>query len=129
MAPILAFLIYFFGGLGFSLAFAFLYLRVTPYAELALIREGKSAGAISLGGALVGFTLPLARAIEQSLAVADLFLWAGIALVVQILVFRVFHFFMPSLARQIAADNKASAVLLGFFSIVAGLLNAASMTE
>ena len=37
-------------------AFMLLYVLVTPYNELALIREGNEAAAISLGGAVVGFS-------------------------------------------------------------------------
>ena len=44
--------------------FAAIYVRVTPYNEIALIREGNMAASISLSGALIGFVLPLASAIS-----------------------------------------------------------------
>ena len=42
-------------------AFLLIYLRITPYHEIALIRAGNTAAATSLGGAIVGFVLPDAR--------------------------------------------------------------------
>ena len=37
------------------LVFLALYVRVTPYNELTLIRQGNEAAAVSLGGAVIGF--------------------------------------------------------------------------
>ena len=46
--------------------FAVLYELVTPYNELALIREGNAAAAITLGGAIIGFALPIAVSVAVS---------------------------------------------------------------
>ena len=35
--------------------FAAVYLKVTPFDELALIRDGNAAATLSFGGALIGF--------------------------------------------------------------------------
>lgn len=50
---------YFVAALGFLLVFCAIYCKVTPYDELKLVREGKTAPAISFGGAFIGFVLPL----------------------------------------------------------------------
>lgn len=39
------------------------YIFITPYREIALIREGNAAAAAGLGGAILGFVLPLASTI------------------------------------------------------------------
>ena len=49
-----AFAGYFATAVGLLAVFLVLYVFVTPYNELALIREGNVAAAISLAGALVG---------------------------------------------------------------------------
>ena len=38
--------------------FLLLYVLVTPYNELTLIRSGNEAAAISLAGVIIGFALP-----------------------------------------------------------------------
>ena len=40
--------------------FFVLYIFITPYSEVALIRAGNEAAAVSLGGAVIGFALPIA---------------------------------------------------------------------
>ena len=53
----------------------------TPHPEFTLIRQGNVAAAISLGGAIVGYTVPLAKAVSQSESISDLLVWGGVALV------------------------------------------------
>ena len=55
-----AFAGYFATAVGLLAVFLVLYVFVTPYSELALIREGNVAAAISLAGAIVGYALPIA---------------------------------------------------------------------
>ena len=112
----------------FAAAFLAIYVRITPYREIALIREGNCAAAASLSGALIGFVLPLASAVENSVNAYDLAIWATIALVVQLLVYLVTRLVLPDLGRDIPAGKVASGVFLGAMSIGAGILNAASMT-
>ncbi len=48
-------------GISFLMVFFFLFLykAITPYNEIELIRNKSQAAAISLGGALIGFSIPL----------------------------------------------------------------------
>lgn len=108
--------------------FLAIYVRVTPYREIALIREGNSAAAASLSGALIGFVLPLASAVEHSVNAYDLAIWATIALVVQLLVYASTRLVLPDVARDIPAGRVASGVFLGAMSVGAGILSAASMS-
>jgi putative membrane protein len=108
--------------------FCVVYLRVTPYAELSLVKEGKTAPAISFGGALIGFVLPLASAITHSVSFLDMALWALVALVVQVIVFLVLKGCLPGAIRDIAEDRMGPAIVVAVFSTAAGILNAACMT-
>jgi putative membrane protein len=108
--------------------FLALYVRITPYREIALIREGNAAAAASLSGALLGFAVPLARSVTQSANLADMVLWGSIALVVQILVFWVVSRILPQLAQDIPQGKTAQGVFLGAVSLATGILNAACMT-
>jgi|SRR5687767_6628714 len=122
------FLLYF----GLSILFVALYLavyvRITPYREIALIREGNAAAAASLSGSLLGFVLPLASAVLNSVNPWDMALWAAIALVVQLTAYFVVRALLPDIGRHIFEGRVASGVFLGATSLAAGILNAASMT-
>ena len=122
------FLLYF----GLSILFVALYLavyvRITPYREIALIREGNAAAAASLSGSLLGFVLPLASAVLNSVNPWDMALWAAIALVVQLIVYLAVRVLLPEVGRHIADGKVASGVFLGALSLAAGILNAASLT-
>lgn len=122
------FLVYFGLSLGFVAVFLAVYVRVTPYREIALIREGNPAAAVSLAGSLLGFVLPLASAVVHSVNPWDMALWAAIALAVQLLVYFAVRMLVPDIGRHIPAGKVASGVFLGATSLAAGILNAASMT-
>jgi putative membrane protein len=124
----LEFLIYFGSSLGLLLVFCGIYSWITPYNELRLIREGNVAPAISFGGALIGFVLPLASVISHSIGIVDMLIWAVIAMVVQITIFGIVRFLFKDLVRKIEHNHTAAATLLAFLSIVIGILNAASVT-
>jgi putative membrane protein len=108
--------------------FIAIYVRITPYREITLIREGNMAAAFSLSGTIIGMALPLASAVEFSVNIVDLALWCTIALVVQLLVFVVARIALPNIAQDIPAGKQASGIFLGAISVAAGLLNAAAMT-
>jgi putative membrane protein len=129
LAGLPAFLLYFSLAMALLGLFIAVYVAVTPYKELTLIREGNAAAAISLGGAVVGFVLPLARAVTQSVSALDLVVWGLVALVVQVVVFFVVGKLLPRFVEAIKEGRIAGAVLLAALAIGVGLLNAAAMTN
>ena len=128
LAGLPAFISYFFLSLALLVVFLAVYLAVTPYRELTLIRQGNIAAAISLGGAVIGFVLPLARAVTQSVSMLDLVAWGGVALVVQVVVFLLVGVLLPRLTAAVKDGQVAAAVLLASLAVAVGVLNAASMT-
>lgn len=108
--------------------FIAIYVRITPYREISLIREGNMAAAFSLSGTLLGMVVPLANAVEYSVGPVDLMIWGSIALIVQLLVFIIARIALPNIAQDIPAGKQASGFFLGVISLAAGLLNAACMT-
>jgi len=123
-----AFIIYLASALALLAVFLFIYIRITPYREIALIREGNIAAAISLSGAMIGFTIPLSKAIAQSANLPDMLTWAGIALVVQLLAYVTARLLIPGISRDIPAGKIAQGVFLGVLSLATGILNSACMT-
>jgi putative membrane protein len=89
---------------------------------------GHVAPAISFGGALIGFILPLYSAITHSVGFIDMLIWALVAMVVQLTVFGIVRILFKDLVREIENNHTSAATLLAFFSIAIGILNAASMT-
>jgi putative membrane protein len=123
-----AFLLYFASGVALLLLFSFVYTMLTPHSELPLIRKGNVAAAIGYGGALLGYTLPLASAITHSVSFTDMLAWGGIGLLVQIAVLGIARFAVPTLFTDMEKGKTAPAVLLAVISFAAGIINAASMT-
>jgi putative membrane protein len=122
------FLAYLAVSLALVACFVALYVRVTPYREFKLIGEGNMAAAFSLSGALLGFIVPLASAIEYSVGLVDMAIWGAIALVVQVAAFVVVKLLIPTITEDIAAGRQAQGFFLGALSLGVGLLNAACMT-
>lgn len=122
------FLLYLAVALVLLAVFIAIYVRVTPYREIALIREGNMAAAFSLSGSLLGFIVPLAAAIRHSVNLVDMALWGLVAMVVQIAAFVVVRFIIPSLAQDIPANKTSAGFFLGTSSLGVGLLNAACMS-
>lgn len=123
-----SFLVYFALALALLAAFVVIYGRLTPYDERTLIREGNVAAAISLAGAILGFTLPLASAIAHSVSIVDMLLWGLVALVAQAAVYLAVSRAMPHLADAIREGKTAGATLLAALAVAVGVLNAACMT-
>lgn len=123
-----AFLLYFSGGAALLLLFSFVYTMITPLNELALIRKGNTGAATGYGGALLGYTLPLASAISHSVSFQDMLTWGAIALAVQIVVLGVVRIAVPALFRDTEKGKMAPALLLAAISLAAGMINAASMS-
>lgn len=104
------------------------YVRITPYRELELIRNGNMAASFSLSGAVLGFIAPLASAIQHSANLIDMAIWGAIALLVQLVAFVGVKLIMPSITHDIPAGNGAQGFLLGSLSLAVGLLSAACMS-
>ncbi len=108
--------------------FIAIYIRVTPYREMALIREGNMAASFSLSGALLGFVIPLAAAVQHSVSLIDMAIWGMIAMLVQIAAFVAVKLIIPGITRDIPAGKGSCGFFLGCVSLGVGLLNAACMS-
>ncbi len=123
-----AFLAYFGVAVVLLLLFAIIYTRLTAHDEFALIRQGKPAASVALGGSLIGFVLPLCSAIVHSVSLVDFVIWALIALVIQIVTFFVVRLFLPNLSQRISNDEMAAGTFVAMTSVAIGAINAACMT-
>jgi putative membrane protein len=115
-------------GVTLTFVFAVVYIRVTGHDEVRLIREGNASAALALGGSLIGFAMPMSKAIAQASSVPDCVLWGVMALIVQLLAYALARVVIPDLSKKIEMNTMATAIVLASISIVAGQINAASMT-
>ncbi len=124
-----AHLLYFVVSIFLVAVFIALYTAITPYREIALIRQGNTAAAVSLGGAMIGFSLPLAHAVAQSGSFLDMLTWSAVALVAQLAAYAVTRLFLPQLTADVNESKIAPAIFLAAISIAIGVLNAAAMSD
>ncbi len=119
-----AFAGYFATALALLALFVVLYLFATPYNEMALIREGNTAAAVSLGGAMIGYALPIAVSVATSHNIASMVGWGVVACVVQLLAYIVARLVLPQIVQNIPLGKLASGVFLASLSLGTGILNA-----
>jgi putative membrane protein len=123
-----AFLGYFAVAMLLLLLFGFIYTRLTAHDEFELIRHGKSAAAIALGGSLLAFVLPLCSAIIHSVSLVDFVIWGVIAMVIQIGTFFAVRVFVANLSQRITNNEVSAGLFVALASLAVGAINAACMT-
>jgi len=125
---ILNYLIHLLLAAGLLIVFFIIYTRVTPYNEVLLIRQGNHAAALSLGGALLGFSATIASSLMHTADYQQFFAWAFGAMVVQLLAYVVTTRLLRMSKDQIESNNSAFGGLLGAISLSIGAINAACIS-
>ncbi len=105
-----------------------IYIFVTPYRELALVRQGNVAAGIALSAAILALVIPLAATMANSVSVPDIVLWGSIAVVLQLIAFAAVAVLLRQLPAAIERGEISTALVLAATQISAGLLNAAAMS-
>lgn len=109
------------------LVFAVLWLWITPFKEIALIREGNIAAAVSFGGALVGFAIAVAGVVRASNSLWEVLPWSVVALLAQLIGLALVSRLMHGVTKHIDRGEVASGVFMASVAITIGILNAACM--
>ncbi|MGK5035989.1 DUF350 domain-containing protein [Janthinobacterium sp. LB3P118] len=128
MPAILNYLIHLLLAAGLLIVFFIIYTRVTPYNEVLLIRQGNQAAALSLGGAILGFSATIASSLMHTADYQQFFAWAFGAMVVQLLAYVVTTRLLRMSKDQIESNNSAFGGLLGAISLSIGAINAACIS-
>ena len=114
--------------LSILVAAVFLYVKITPYDELVLIKEGNTAAAVSLAGAIIGFALPLSFAMASSVTVYEILIWGPVTLLLQLVAFRITDALLSDLPKRIIAGEIGPAIFLVSIKIAIAAINAAAVT-
>lgn len=122
------FLAYFIPALILIQLFMWVYTKMTPHDEVALIKDNNMAASTVYVGALAGFALPMASVIANSVSLIDFAVWAIVAGVAQLLTFLVFRRFYPKVSERIEAGEMAVPLKLAATSVMVGLINASAIT-
>lgn len=104
--------------------FTWLYKLWTPYDEFVQMKAGKKAPAFAMGGAMLGFTLPIVSLSYHGVNWMDFVIWSAAAGIVQLVLFKVLYRLIP---MDIDEDNQAIGIFYAFAAICVGLINAFSL--
>ncbi len=103
------------------------YVAITPFHELALIRAGNPAAGLVFAGTLIALAIPLAATLATSLVTLDILIWGLVALVIQLLAFAAATALVRDLRGLIEAGNVAAACVLVGIQLAVALVNAGAM--
>ncbi len=83
---------------------------------------------MQLTGTFLGFALPVAVVIGNSVSIPDMLLWGAVALIVQLLVFVVIaRLLFRGISARIEEGCAASGIFVGGMGLGIGVLQAACM--
>lgn len=107
---------------------ATVYALLTPWREVALIRQGNLAAAVAFSGVLLGLAVPLATSLSISTSIRDIAIWGVATVVLQLLAFRVVDLLLTGLPQRIEKGEIAAAVVLAGAKLATALILAAALT-
>ena len=107
---------------------AAVYVMLTPWREISLIREGNPAAAVAFAGVLVGLAIPLAVSMSVSNSVCDIAIWGVATVVLQLLAFRVVDMLLTGLPQRIKDGEVSAAVVLVGAKLATALIMSAALT-
>ena len=104
-----------------------IYMWMTPYEDIKLVREGNTAAGIALGGIILGLGVPLASCLASSVSVWDIVMWGVVTLIVQMAVFKIIDLVLRGLPKRIEDGEVGAAVLLTLSKLSVAVINAAAI--
>lgn len=107
---------------------AVIYVLVTPYHEIDLIKDGNVAAAVSFGGVLVGMALPLAVTMAGSVNAFDIVIFGAVTIVLQLLAYRATDVVLKDLPERIKSGEMSAAITLVAIKLSVSMINAAAVS-
>ena len=106
-----------------------IYILLTPWKELALVRGGNGAAGLALAGAIAGLAIPIASCLASSLTLIDLLLWGSVALLLQLLTYRIVDMILRDIPERIQNDEAGAAIVLIAAKLSIAMLLAAGLWD
>jgi putative membrane protein len=110
------------------LVFFMVYCRATPFDEMTLIRQGNVAAALTLGGAMIGFSMTVASGLVHTDALLSFLGWSAAAAAIQLFTYILVTRLLHMSKQQIEGNNVAFGLLLASISISVGAVSAGALS-
>lgn len=108
---------------------ATIYVLLTPWKELSLVRSGNTSAGVVLGGAIVGLAIPISSTLASSMTLEGLLIWGAISLLMQLIAYRVVDLLLRDIPGRIAKDEIGAATLLAAAKLSAAMILAAGLWD
>jgi putative membrane protein len=105
------------------------YVLLTPWKELALLRGGNGTAGLALAGAIVGLAIPLAANVASSSTILDFLIWSVVSLLMQLLAYRLTDMILRDLPRRIENDEAGAAIVLIAVKLSTAMILAAGLWD
>ena len=106
-----------------------IYVLLTPWKEFAEVRRGNTAAGLALGGAITGLALPMSSALASSITLIDFAIWGVVALLLQLIVYRLVDLLLGGMPRRIEQDELGAAAVLVSAKLASALILAAGLWD
>jgi putative membrane protein len=106
-----------------------IYVLLTPWKEFAEVRRGNAAAGFALGGAIAGLALPMSSALASSITLIDFAIWGLVALLLQLIVYRLVDLLLGGLPKRIEQDEIGAAAVLVSAKLASALILAAGLWD
>ncbi len=103
------------------------HVRITPYSDVKLVKEGNTAVAVTLGGAILGLAIPLAFCLASSVSGLDILVWGVVVVVLQLIAYKIADFILSDLPQRIENGEIGAAVFLVSIKLAVAAINAAAV--
>lgn len=113
--------------LGLLFVGCILYVLLTPMKEMRLIREGNVSAGISVAAVIVGLAIPMAACLATAATIYDILIWGAVAILLQLLAFRVVDLLLRGLPKRIERDEIGAALVLAAVKVAAAMVMAAAL--
>jgi len=114
---------------GLLVAATAIYIMLTPWKELALVKNQNGAAGLALAGAITGLAIPLASCLATSTSLIGLVIWGVVALLLQLIAYRLTDLLLSDLPRRIEEDQAGPAIVLIGAKLSSAMLLAAGLWD
>ena len=106
-----------------------IYVLLTPWKEFALVKDGNAAAGLALAGAIAGLAIPIASCLASSVTLIDLVVWGIVALLIQLLVYRLVDVLLTDIPKRIEKEEAGAAIVLISAKLSSALILAAGLWD
>jgi putative membrane protein len=104
-------------------------VKVTPINENKLIQSGNIAASISLAGAFLALSIPLAASLTVSISLVSILIWGVTAIIIQLICDRLATIYVSNVYEKIDNGEIAPAIYLVGIKLSVAAINSAVISS